>query len=118
MSTARSGLTTVECLVALVVFSLGALGAAGTGALALRTAGEGWRASASARVAAARIDSLRLARLPCGVSRSGSRQLPGGIAEQWSAQAAGRGHVVVVVITRAAPRGPVRDSIESYLTCG
>jgi Tfp pilus assembly protein PilV len=45
------GVSTVECLVALTVFSLGALGAAGTIALGIRTAATGTHLSRATRIA-------------------------------------------------------------------
>lgn len=55
----RSGLTTIECLMALVVFTLGVLGAVATTALAIRVQASGDRAAAAGRLSGNVLDSLQ-----------------------------------------------------------
>lgn len=91
---ARSGVTIVEVLAALVVVSVGLLGMAGTAALSLRTAA----AAHHERQALRRLD-LRLAALTaggCGRASGGVADGPGAsMHEQWTVAAAVRGAALV-----------------------
>jgi len=120
MPLSTAGLTTVECLVALGVFAIGTLGAAGTTAFALRTAEEGARAAAAARLASSSLDSL------VGVaSRSGgcAALAPGagtgteGAVARWAFRPAGAGMEVRLVLAYPTVRGAHHDSLWSYLPC-
>jgi Tfp pilus assembly protein PilV len=78
---ARSALTVVEVLVALMLVSVGLLGMAGTSALALRTATTAARERSAIRRAESRLAILAAA--GCERASSGALQIPGG-REQWS----------------------------------
>lgn len=72
---ARCGFTLIETVIAIFIFSVGALGLAATTAIVLRSLGESGARERAARVAAARLETLRS--LVCGAGQAGSEELPG-----------------------------------------
>lgn len=111
----------MECLVALTVFTVGALGAAGTMALGIRTAASGTHAAAAARLAAEALEALRhrlrLGHQACAVLAPGSLTGPSGEALSWALTPAAGGVGVRLVITYATPAGQHIDSIRGFLRC-
>jgi hypothetical protein len=120
MSLSTAGLTTIECLVALGVFAIGTLGAAGTTALALRTAEEGSRAAGAARLASSSLDSLVGVASPrggCAALVPGAAIGAGGTVVSWAVRPAAAGTEVRLVLAYPTVRGAHHDSLWSYLPC-
>jgi Tfp pilus assembly protein PilV len=114
---ARSGLSVVEVLVALMLVSVGLLGLAGSSALALRMATSAARERRAAQRAAARI--ARLSAEGCARATAGSRDdESGALREQWSVDRQ-RGEVVRLSasVGWATPRGVRTITVESALLC-
>jgi Tfp pilus assembly protein PilV len=115
------GFSTVECLVALTVFSLGALGAAGTIALGIRTAATGTHLSGATRIAGEVQEMmqyrLRTSQRSCSVVTAGGRSGPAGEAISWSVAPASGGVRLVISLTYATPTGQRTDSIPGFLRC-
>lgn len=118
--TAR-GFSTVECLVALTLFSLGALGAAGTIALGIRTAASGTHLSRATRIAGEVQDMmryrLRTSQRSCSLVTPGRRIGPAGEVVDWSVAPASGGVRLVISLTYATPTGHGTDSIPGFLRC-
>jgi hypothetical protein len=111
----------VECLVALVVCSLGALGAAGTAALGVRIAANGNHVAAAARlteevVGALRL-RLRLAQGSCAALTPGSRIGPSGLAVNTALTPVRGGVGVILTVSYATPGGQHVDTIHGFLSC-
>jgi Tfp pilus assembly protein PilV len=121
MRCSSRGVSTVECLVALTLFSLGALGAAGTITLGIRTAATGTHLSSATRMAGEAFEAaqsqLRSGRQSCSVLRAGSRNGPGGETISWTVQPAVRGARLIIALTYATPTGQRTDTILGFLRC-
>lgn len=115
------GFTIIECLVALVVFSVGVLAAAGTTALALRAVLEGEGAAAAAGLARSTLDSLRFqvasAGGECSAAASGSASGPRGTTVDWALTAALHGRSLRLVVAFPTVRGRHADTLWSHLSC-
>lgn len=115
------GVSTVECLVAITVFGLGALGAAGTVTLGIRTATSGTHIGAAAGIAAEVLDSVRFQfrdrQHACLTLTAGRRTGPGGEVVDWSVVPAVLGARLVVRLTYLAPTGQHRDSVVGFVPC-
>ncbi len=121
MSAHHRGFSTIECLVALVILSVGALGAAVTSAFALRTVGEGNRAVRAARLLAAQTGQLRLqvrqAGGSCLVLTSGQAFGPHGEHLTWQVGAAQGGRHLTLVVSFPTARGQHSDTTPGFLAC-
>lgn len=121
MRTDIRGFSIIECLVALTVLSIGALGAAATGAYALRTVGEGNRAVRAARLLSAQMGQLRLkVRLAGGSCLAlGGGQVSGTGGEQlvWLVSPAPGGQQLTLVVSFATARGQHTDTTPGFLAC-
>ncbi len=115
------GVSTVECLMAITVFGLGALGAAGTVTLGVRTGASGTHIGAAVRIAAEVLDSVRFQfrdrQHSCLMLTPGRRAGPGGEVVDWSVVPAGLGAQLVVRLSYLTPTGQHRDSIVGFLPC-
>jgi hypothetical protein len=104
-----------------MVFSVGAMGALGTAALALRAQTEGERAAAAADLANATLDSLwhRAAATTggCATVASGTAAGPRGTTVEWRLQALPHGLSVRLAVGFPTPRGRHADTLWSYLPC-
>lgn len=121
MSADHRGFSTVECLVALVILSIGALGAAATSAYALRTVGEGNRAVRAARLLAAQTGQLRLkvrqASGSCLLLTGGLALGPHGERLTWQVGPAQGGRQLTLVVTFPTARGQHSDTTPGFLAC-
>jgi Tfp pilus assembly protein PilV len=117
----RDGLTTVECLIALVVFTVGMLGAAGTTALAVRQGAAGTRAASAARLAVATLDSLRgsvsAAGGRCSALASGSATGQHATSAEWTVSPERAGRAVRLTVSYPTTSGRHRDALWSFLSC-
>ena len=110
----RRGFSLVELLVALVLFSSGALVVAGTSTLVARAVGEGARRTTAARLARATLDSL--AALPCTGVAAG-RDSARGVIVAWTVDTVPRARLVRQTIRIAVRGGEARSFAESMLPC-
>jgi hypothetical protein len=121
MRVPNSGITTIECLVAITVFSLGALGAAGTITFGIRAAASGTRLGTATRIAAEVFESaqyqLQTRQQSCAVLAPGRRTGPGGEVVDWAVAPVARGARLVVTLTYMTPVGQHGDSVVEFLRC-
>lgn len=121
MSGRAGGFSTVECLVAITLFSVGALGAAGSAALGVRAYSRGTHVAVAARLAGEVIvdlrHSLRIGQLSCAGLSPGSRNAPTGEIVSWTLTSVSRGVEVNLALTYATPIGQHIDSAEVFLRC-
>lgn len=113
----RSGFSIVEVLVALVLVTVGLLGIAGNGALAVRVTGAAARERRAAQRASDRI--AQLSAQGCAPARSGiaSDAATGG-SEQWSVGAESNGVALVEARVRwPAPSGAQSILLRSAMLC-
>lgn len=118
-SPARSaGFSTIECLIALVILSLGVLGSAGTMGLAVRSVHAGAAASAAARLVTSIRDSLALeAGVGCDRVGPGSAQGPTAVRADWRAAATSGGTNVELTVTRPGLGHWATDTLVLFLPC-
>ena len=121
MSGRAAGFSTVECLVAITVFSIGALGAAGSAALGVRAASTGSHVATAARLGGEAIvdlrHRLRIGQLSCAGIGPGSRSAPGGELVSWALTSVGDGVEVRLALSYATPVGQHTDSARVFLRC-
>jgi Tfp pilus assembly protein PilV len=114
---ARTGLTVVEVLVALMLVCIGMLGIAGSTVLALRTAHD----AAHRRAAAQRIESrfAQLSATGCSGATVGVTTDPArDISERWSVSAVSNGFATLTDSVRwMSARGPISFVLTSAITC-
>jgi hypothetical protein len=110
----RNGTSTIECLVAVVVFTVGSLGAVATTGLGLRLAGAGDRAAAAARLARSVFDTLRSGGPPGPCPGPGLRTDPSGDSASWSVYPAPGGRDLILVL---GGTGIGRDTVRGFLPC-
>lgn len=116
----RGGFTLIECLVALLVLGVGALGAVGTMALAWRVEAAGDRAALVARLGGSALDSLR------GVVAAGEGRcaaLSGGVSDDRGARAiwvltpSAAGQEVRLALSFRSLAGTSTDSAWTFIPC-
>ncbi|HSE68246.1 MAG TPA: hypothetical protein VLB12_14760 [Gemmatimonadales bacterium] len=121
MARSLAGFSTVEVLVALIVFDLGLLGAVSTTALATRLLTDA-RNRAGATVAISdRIEMVRnAARAPngCAALTGGTRPLGGGVSERWALTGSGPTRLLDIIITSTTARGIHADTVRTVVSCG
>lgn len=121
MTQRARGVSTIECLVALTVFSVGALGAAGSVALGIRTMASGTHVSAATRIAGEVIETayfrLKAAQQSCSAVAGGGRRGPSGEAVNWVVSPVDGGARLLISLTYATPTGQHTDSIQGFLRC-
>lgn len=117
----RRGVSTVECLVALTILTIAALGNAASSVYAVRTIGEGNRTVRAARLLSAQTGRLRLAvRLAGGSCQPLTGGLiPGSHGEQlvWQAGPVPGGQVLTYVVSFPTVRGQYVDTTFGFLAC-
>ena len=121
MVAGRSGFSTVESLVALVVLMIGVAGAGASSVLAIRVAHRAHLRSRLALYAEDRLEWLeRQSRDPltCQALADSSLTHPEGILEHWGVVAAPRGWLVTLSLS--APSRPTweNDTLRTRLACG
>ncbi len=117
----RSGFSTVEVLMALVVFAIGALGAAGSMALAWRAELAGESAAVAARAAGSVLDSLR-AEVTAGAGRcdrltSGWRIASQQVTLDWSTAPAGGGREIYLGLSLPSIAAAASDTVWTFIAC-
>jgi prepilin-type N-terminal cleavage/methylation domain-containing protein len=116
-ATRRPGFSIVEVLVALVLVTVGLLGIAGNGALAMRVAGAAARERRAAQRAADRL--ALLGSQGCALARSGTLTDPdAALSEQWTVGASTNGVALVDAEVRwSGPTGTRRLTLGSAILC-
>src|SRR5678816_4235667 len=107
MLRSKAGFSTVEVLIALMVFDVGLLGAVTTTALTGRLLVEARSRARATLAASERIELVRnAAGVPggCAALSSGSRPLGGGLGEQWTLTGTGSTRPLQVIITSPTHR--------------
>jgi type II secretory pathway component PulJ len=121
MRSDRTGFTTVDCLVALVVFAIGVLGATATIALAIRAAAEGSHAARAARLLLGESATLSAqiagAGGACAGATPGTRVGQAGLQLISSMTATGGGRSVQLVVTYPTVHGLHTDTANTFLPC-
>ena len=121
MRWAQQGFTTIDCLVAMVVFTIGALGAATTAALAIRLAHEGSQMARAGRLVAdesARITAdIAGAAGACSGATPGARLGQSGIQLISTLRPAAGGQLLDMVVTYPTVRGQHVDSAAGFVRC-
>ncbi len=115
------GVTLLECLLALTVLAVGALGAGATIGLSTRLAGEARRASAAGRRFSGDFEGLRdlvhAAAGRCPATLPGPVPGARGVLIQWSGTPATGGLVLQYIITYPTARGIHADTGQGFLAC-
>lgn len=121
MSPVRNGFSTVEVMVALVLFTAGVLGAGGMMALAWRAELTGERAAVAARLAGSILDSLRASVIDgqgrCDRLQPGSESLAHGTFAAWTSRGSAAGREVVVRLAFSSLAAPVEDTVWTFVPC-
>lgn len=110
----RSGFTIVELLVALMIFSVGALALAGTAARTVTLLASGQTRILAAGVAANRFERLRS--VPCSAQISDSTTTRG-IRERWTVVPLARADDVTVVVRFTANHANKSQVYRTFLPC-
>jgi type II secretory pathway component PulJ len=121
MRCGQDGFTTLEALLALVVFTLGALGATASVAFATRLAQEGSQAARAGRLlqeeSARLVAEIAGAGGSCAAARPGSRTGQAGLQLSSTLFPVMRGRDLRMVITYPTAGGPHTDSASGFLVC-
>ncbi len=120
MLRSKAGLSTVEVLVALIVFDVGLLGAVTTTALTGRLLVEARNRTRATLAGSERIELVRKAAVVpggCAALSGGSRPLGGGLGEQWTLIGTGGTRSLQVIITSLTHRGIRADTILTVISC-
>jgi prepilin-type N-terminal cleavage/methylation domain-containing protein len=110
----QSGFTLLETVLALLLFSVGALGLAATTAAITRNLTLSSIRERSARIAAARIETLHS--LTCAAITSGTESLTG-VTSSWSATASGSRVSLTEAVTYNLGKTTRTDSYSSTFRC-
>jgi prepilin-type N-terminal cleavage/methylation domain-containing protein len=111
---ARPGFTVVELIVAIMIFSVGALAMAGTAARVMTMLTSAQTRTIAAGVAEARFEQLR--GTPCSAQTSGSATTRG-ISEQWTIVKLSRADDVTVVVSFTADHRSKTAAYRSWFPC-
>ena len=111
----EAGYTLIEAIVALLVFTVGALALAASSALIAQAMATNTLREHAARVAASRIASVKS---QCGSAASGSEELQQ-IRSTWTVARGERSRVSITeTVSYASPRGPRTRSYRATVWCG
>ena len=101
----RTGFTLVETLVALVLFEIGMLAIAATGAVAARDVAIARRTAQARDLARNRVEALRATACVIPSASEGSAVDAIGVTERWRVDAAGASRTIVDSVSFALPAG-------------
>jgi prepilin-type N-terminal cleavage/methylation domain-containing protein len=110
----RSGFTLIETVFAIFIFAIGALGLAGTTAVVIRSLAVSGARERSARIASARVETLRS--LSCGAAQSGSESI-NGIQTSWSVSPTGAGLSITATVSYSVGGSMRSDSYATLAPC-
>jgi prepilin-type N-terminal cleavage/methylation domain-containing protein len=109
-----AGYTLIEVIVALLVFTVGALALAASSAIVARAMAANSQRERAGRVAASRIAMLKS---QCGIAVSGSERVHE-IESAWSVARSDRGRVSITeTVGYASPRGPRAQTFRTAVWC-
>jgi prepilin-type N-terminal cleavage/methylation domain-containing protein len=109
-----AGYTLIEVIVALLVFTVGALALAASSAMVARAMATNSQRERGGRVAASRIALLKS---QCGIAVSGSERVHE-IESAWSVARSDRGRVSITeTVSYASPRGPRTQAYRTTIWC-
>lgn len=108
------GFTLVEIVIAIFIFSIGALGLAATTAAILRSLGESDGRERAGRIAVSRIEAMRA--LSCASVQSGS-EIREGVRSSWVASGAGSGISAVETVSYLLADGTHADTLTAVFAC-
>ena len=110
----KTGYTLIEVIVALLVFTVGALALAASSAMIARAMATNALRERGARVAASRIE---LVKSECGTAASGSEGLQQ-IQSSWSVTRSFNSRMTVIeTVSYESPRGPRSQTYRTTLWC-
>ena len=109
----RTGFTLIETVFAIFIFSIGALGFAATTAVILRSLAVATVRERSARIASARLETLRP--LACGGQSGG--ETTQGVQSVWTVAPTNAGASVVERVTYVAAGGTRTDTYTAFVPC-
>lgn len=121
MRPGQQGFTTIDCLIALIIFTVGALGATATMALAIRMAHEGSQAARAGRLL--RDESARItadiagSSGACAAARPGLRLGQSGVQLTSTLVPVTRGWQLHLVVTYPTVWGQHADSATGFIPC-
>lgn len=121
MHRSHSGFSTVEVLVALIVFDLGLLGAVSTTALTARLLTEARNRARGTVAITERIELVRsTAQAPggCVTLTGGTQSLGVGLSEQWTVTGSGPTRLLDIIITSTTAQGIHADTVRTVVSCG
>ena len=110
----RHGFTLVELLVAIVVFTIGALALAGTAGLVAMHVGDGGRLTTTAHIARSVLDSLRSQSCERALSGSSSR---GTVVTTWTVSRNARTATIDLTIAAPLQRRVARTTYSAVIEC-
>jgi Tfp pilus assembly protein PilV len=117
----RAGFSTIECLIALVVLTIGILGSAGTMGLAVRAVHTGAAAATAARLVVSLRDSLeslvRATGGSCAALAGGSSAGAHAVRATWRAAGGRGGQEIELTVTRFALRHGAADTVRMFIPC-
>ena len=109
------GLTLVELIVAVMIFTVGLLGLASTAGVLVRQMGDGASQTIAAQTATARFERLRST--PCAAIAGGTATARAGVSEVWFRTTAPRS-VIVTDTVKYSARGKTRRYVyRSVIPC-
>jgi prepilin-type N-terminal cleavage/methylation domain-containing protein len=109
------GFTLIETIVALLIFSVGALALAGTAALIGRELRVDYLREQATRIAASRVEVLRAG---CRAATSGS-EIIGGVMSQWSVTSGDSSRISVAEsVSYVTWKGSRTDTYHATIRCG
>jgi Tfp pilus assembly protein PilV len=116
----QAGFSTIECLLALVILTIGILGSAGTMGLAVRAAHAGAAAATAARLIVSLRDSLQSLVVAsggaCSTLAGGSATAAHAVRATWVATVDPGGREIMLRVTRPALR-TATDSLVVFIPC-
>lgn len=112
--TGNKGFTVVEVVIAIVIFSLGVLGLAGTAGSVTRMVGRSQQYGRAAALASERFEILRAT--TCGNMATGS-STSDRYSVSWTVSDIANGKQVTVIVTSPTARGARADTTTAVVGC-
>jgi Tfp pilus assembly protein PilV len=117
----HAGFSTIECLLALVILTVGVLGSAGTMGLAVRAVHAGAAAATAARLVVSLRDSLQsrviAAGGACSALSGGSNAASPAVQASWVTVTVPGGREIELTVTRPGLRASLVDTVAVFIAC-
>jgi prepilin-type N-terminal cleavage/methylation domain-containing protein len=124
MTRSEGGFTLVEVLIATVVLGVGVVALAGAAGMTTRMLGRGRISTVAAQVATDQLERLRAlaeaTTVDCTHTNFKSSTAPvvrSGVTTSWIVPTTGTRRTVKVAVSYNTPRGLVRDTVSTIITC-